>query len=545
MALGKNIGNLVISLTGDTKQFNQSMQQAQTRMGGLKQSFKSAMPAILGITAAVGGATVAIKKIMQTTIQYGVQVDKMTKQADISAKSFTRLAYAAEQEHASMDTLAKSLQLLPKYMQYAKDGMATYKREFDRMGISVTDANGNLKSGLDILMEMADYMSNKSIPNTEKTATAMTLLGRRGAEMVPFLSLGREEIEKLGDEAERLGLVIDDITAKKMKAFDDEITKAKMGIKGFSVTIGTELMPYIKDWIEGMGILTQKITNLLNNIKWEKTETDKLANTITWLMARRNELIQQYGRQDERVIRLTEKIKKLRGEQQELGESMRDETEAIDSQTEAMEDKVRETERLARDIANLDAIEEYDIKTIARAQNQWMSYGGTIKSVAETTKWTASEILNLTYSLEGLVGMFKKGEFSISGFLKGLSGILMMMPGMQGAGIGAGILGSVGGMIGLKEGGIVKGGLEFPFVKAQEGVIVNKPTMAMIGEGGKSEIVSPVDKLLDMAIEMRPHITISGDIAGFVKVMEESPAGLKDRFYRGVTRNAINRDKAR
>ena len=213
------------------KGFSGNMQKFANQV---RKHWKAVSLAILAVVA-------AITKIMKQAVAYGVQLDEMAKQASITTEEFSRLAYAAEQEHASLETLTKIFPILTKYMEYSRMGMMTYKREFDKMGIGVTDASGKLKSTYHVFLEMADYYS-KAEDKTKALAIAVTLLGRRGAEVIPLLRLGRKGIEELGDEAERLGVVMSQETAAKMKKFDDAMVRLKTALKGIGIKITEELI---------------------------------------------------------------------------------------------------------------------------------------------------------------------------------------------------------------------------------------------------------------------------------------------------------------
>lgn len=205
---------------------------------------RMAKVAFMALAAAVAAVSAALVKMVRDTVAYGVQLDKVVKQTGVAAEDFSKLAYAAEQEHASVEALTKVLPILSKYMEYARQGQVTYTREFDKMGISVVNASGKLKSTYEILLEMSDYYSTAT-NKTQALAIATTLLGRRGAELVPLLQLGRKGIEALGDEAEKLGIVMDSKTAAGMKVFDDNITKLKGTFRGIGIAITQELLPYL------------------------------------------------------------------------------------------------------------------------------------------------------------------------------------------------------------------------------------------------------------------------------------------------------------
>ncbi|MFA6636197.1 MAG: hypothetical protein WCV56_03695, partial [Candidatus Omnitrophota bacterium] len=208
----------------------------------------------MALAAAAAAAGAALVKIVTSTVQYGTELDKIAKQTGVTTKEMAKLQYAAEQEHASVEAITKAMPLLAKNMSQAQQGMKTYSREFDKMGISVVDAQGNLKSTYDVLLEMSEYLSTAT-NRTEALAIVTTLLGRRGAELLPVLLLGKKGFKDLGDEAEKLGIALDNKAAAGMKVFDDNLTKLKKAFQGIGIAITQELLPYLVTLSDKLGNL--------------------------------------------------------------------------------------------------------------------------------------------------------------------------------------------------------------------------------------------------------------------------------------------------
>lgn len=205
------------------------------------------------LTGGIGAG--AILGVVKSTMDYGVAIDRFQKQTGMSVEQIQQLRYAAEQEHASFETLSRGIPILTKYMQYAASGMETYKREFDRMGVSVTDAKGNLRSAYDVLLDMADWMASDGVGDSEKLATAMTLLGRRGAELVPFLKLGKKGLMDLGNEIKETRGLLTEAQTTALKRFEDEMTKLKETTAGVKDQIAIALLPTLEKMIAtGQGI---------------------------------------------------------------------------------------------------------------------------------------------------------------------------------------------------------------------------------------------------------------------------------------------------
>ena len=99
-------------------------------------------------------------------------------------------------------------------------------------------------------MDMADYMASDAANDTEKLSIVMQLLGRRGAELLPFLKLGREGIMRLEKQAEKLGGVMSEEDVKASKKFKDTLYELIYSVKGIVREIGVSLIPILTGWIE-------------------------------------------------------------------------------------------------------------------------------------------------------------------------------------------------------------------------------------------------------------------------------------------------------
>lgn len=61
-----------------------------------------------------------------------------------------------------------------------------------------------------------------------KTALAVKLFGRSGAELIPLLNQGKEGLAEFDKLASDLGLTLDKETGKAAEDFNDNLTKLKL-----------------------------------------------------------------------------------------------------------------------------------------------------------------------------------------------------------------------------------------------------------------------------------------------------------------------------
>jgi len=78
--------------------------------------------------------------------QQADRLDKLSKGTGATVEALQRLGFAAEQSGTTMEVLAKGLQTMQRNLQGARDGLSTYNRALDRVGVS-TDELFKLDAG--------------------------------------------------------------------------------------------------------------------------------------------------------------------------------------------------------------------------------------------------------------------------------------------------------------------------------------------------------------------------------------------------------------
>lgn len=118
--------------------------------------------------------------------------------------------YGAALTNVESQALEKGLVKLNKTMYDAATGKnKDVALLFRRMGISLFDSQGKIKSVSNSLEDIAESFKNTENPAT-RTAMAVALFGKAGADMVPFLSQGRAGIADLRAEMKRYSGLTDE-----------------------------------------------------------------------------------------------------------------------------------------------------------------------------------------------------------------------------------------------------------------------------------------------------------------------------------------------
>lgn len=246
--------SMAVRVGADTGEMERKLSSAQKRIKAFRTSINQ-----IGKRMAVAGAAVAAAAglMVKKYVEVGDQVDKMRKRTGFSAESLSELSYAAEICGADLGLLEKGVKRMAKTITDADEGMATYIRSFDRMGIKVKDIK-NLKpeEQFRIITEALAELGDETV----QAATAQDIFGRAGTMLLPLMKEGKEGIRKLREEAHRLGIVFDEEAAAKAAAFKDSQTALKKSIQGVGFAVAKEFMPLLTS-------LAQHFTDVFVNVR--------------------------------------------------------------------------------------------------------------------------------------------------------------------------------------------------------------------------------------------------------------------------------------
>lgn len=211
-------------------------------VGGLK---KFALP-IAGIVAAF-----SVGKLVKDSVadfqSYQGAVNGFGRIAGGSIQQFSGLREAIKLSGVDVDAAQGGLTIFSKNLGNASADGAKTADMVKKLGTNFLDASGQVKPMSDIMPGLADKF--KAMPDgAEKTALAMQLFGRSGAQMLPFLNQGSAGIAALTAQAGKMGLILDDTDKKIFAASKAGIREYQESVKGLHVAIGSTLLPGMTAW---------------------------------------------------------------------------------------------------------------------------------------------------------------------------------------------------------------------------------------------------------------------------------------------------------
>lgn len=255
-------------------QFGKEVKETGESADSMGSSFKAvftgtlaadAMKAIAGKAAELG------KALANVTIEASKYADDILSMSAVTGMSTDRLqefAYAAELIDTSLETVTGALAKNVKSMYSAENGSKTYKEAYEKLGVSIEDANGNLRNSEDVFWDAIDALG-KVENQTEADAIAMQLFGKSAADLKPLIAQGSEGFEALAKEAKDTGAVLDSESIGKLGEVNDAYVRFTNSVDALKNNTGARLAEYVTPILEQLTNLINGITSLINPAKSE------------------------------------------------------------------------------------------------------------------------------------------------------------------------------------------------------------------------------------------------------------------------------------
>lgn len=213
------------------RSLKQSLLNTDKQVVGLRSSLSSLTGTIGGLIGA-GGFVALIKQ----SLDAGDAIQKLAQKTGASTEFLSRMDYAAKLSGSSLQGVAKAVQMAQRAAVEAADGTKQYADAFEKLGIdAATFKELDAETQFLTLTEAMGKLTNAS----DRTAAAMDIMGRSGTEMLQVMAGGRQGLEGMWKEADKLGLTLDRVAADEMAAANDALTRISETLRGLGLTLAT------------------------------------------------------------------------------------------------------------------------------------------------------------------------------------------------------------------------------------------------------------------------------------------------------------------
>jgi hypothetical protein len=253
---------------------------AKTALSGVGSGI-GALPAIVGgVTAAAAGAGVALFALGKKGIDTADEMNDLSQRIGISVEDLAGYKLAAESSGTSLEGMATGVKRLSVYLTEHGDKLRA-------AGITATTADGAMRQLADRFQQMPD--------GATKTAVAMELMGRSGADMIPLLNGGGAALGQMIQRGKELYPVTTEM-AQASDALNDQLQEVKLALESVSIRVGKMLLPVLTDMAKAWQANVEQI-GAANAALVTLGQTGVIGQTISVLWANVSYVFEQVGRE--------------------------------------------------------------------------------------------------------------------------------------------------------------------------------------------------------------------------------------------------------
>lgn len=252
--IGRNAAHIDITATDKTAR---AMSSAKRNLTGLGRSARGILSGL-----GVGLGASAFIRLSKDAIEYGSSLTDAAAATRVGVEEYQVLAYAAQDAGASMDKVTTALARIQKATNDASNGLSTYTRAFDALGINVDEFR---QLSPDRQFEVLGRAMVSSSDQARAYASVLDIIGSRNAPrlMEVLQRLGTDGFDEIERAAREAGQVMNEFTAQQLDAAADSLERFNTRVKVASGTI----VKFWMDLFEGENPVEEQVQASANALR--------------------------------------------------------------------------------------------------------------------------------------------------------------------------------------------------------------------------------------------------------------------------------------
>jgi lambda family phage tail tape measure protein len=261
------LASLVVSLEANVARFESDLNKAEfmakKAMDTIGNVSETAMKAVKGAVMAMAAAYTfdAFADGIKGAIASAGELDQMAKKTGATVEALSGLKSAAKLSGTSLEEVGGGLQKLSKAMFEAAGGSQKQSDLFKSLGVEVTDSSGKLRDSGEVMLDLAKKLDSMD-SSTQAVATAQMLLGKRGAELLPFM----QDLAEIGE----LNAKVTSEMAAEADLYEKNLVRLEGRKKSLYNTIASALLPVMRDFTDALlasGSMTERLNDTAKQLK--------------------------------------------------------------------------------------------------------------------------------------------------------------------------------------------------------------------------------------------------------------------------------------
>ncbi|MCL1556981.1 hypothetical protein [Xanthomonas nasturtii] len=286
-------GSIVVDLLMRTGSFETDTDRASKQVRKFGKDSQTAAADVGAAFGKIGGAVVgglavsgtAILNWTRQLVTASGEIERFARLSGTSEQTFQRLAAGASTVGIQQDKLADIFKdTQEKVGDFLQNGGGELQDFFTNIApkVGLTAKEFRNLSGPEALGKYYSALERAGVPQADMV-TYLEAIANDATLLAPLLAKNGDGFRKWGDEAERLGVVLDAQTMKSMKELRTQTAEMDLAFQGLKNQVGAELLPQVKELTAFMSSDSTK-NAVVNLTKWIGGLTAEMANGVIMLV---------------------------------------------------------------------------------------------------------------------------------------------------------------------------------------------------------------------------------------------------------------------
>ena len=243
----------------------QQVAAAGQKMEDLGNKVTKAGEAFMPVSKAATAALGALGGMAYKAVTSADELATLAQQTGFTTDEIQKMQYAADLVDVSFEDIEGALKKL-------KPKITENNKALADLGVSTKNADGSTRDATAVFYDAIEALSK--IPNeTERDQKAMELFGKSADSLAGIIDDGGAALKAYGQEAEDLGIIMEQDTVENLNKVNDTLSKLKSQAGGavgkLGATIATVLSPSLEKVLDIVG----KVTDAIAKLTPEQAET--------------------------------------------------------------------------------------------------------------------------------------------------------------------------------------------------------------------------------------------------------------------------------
>jgi hypothetical protein len=242
------VGSVLINFGAATAGYFAGSKAVKDDAGSIGSAFGGLGGKVGGAFLAAGAAVAAAGIGMVAALKSGAEeVTRLAHEANrlsVTTEAFSRLGFAAKQTGVDAETLSKAMMKSQEEIGKAATEGGEAAAKLQKMGFNVSELIN--QNPADQFRSIAQTISEIQNP-AARAAAEVAIFGKSGAELKPLLEQGAAGLDRMGAEADKLGITLSSVDAENTLRAGQAVQKVQDAVSGLAQHIAAGLSPYVED----------------------------------------------------------------------------------------------------------------------------------------------------------------------------------------------------------------------------------------------------------------------------------------------------------